>query len=97
MYSHFLQPGTLVRITHKPTDSSSVRTTSFWCERLGSSCDLEIGTIVIIVHGQKKSTAGNFLVHFMHQNIIYSIVHYNDQRGKPLWCDIVQNIGDIHE
>ena len=97
MYSHFLQPGTLVRITHKPTDSRNSRSTSFWCESVGSSCNLDVGTIVIIVHGSKKSAIGNPLVHFMHQNIIYSIVQYNDQRGKPLWCDIVQNIGDTHE
>lgn len=99
MHSNFLQPGTLIRLVHKPTDSSSDKTTMFWCEKLEMCCYLEVGTAVIIVDGAKSSAAGNSLVHFMHQNVIYSIASYNDQRGRPLWCDIIQpmNSGEKYE
>ena len=91
MRSGFLKPGTLVRITHKPTDSSTDKMTMFWCEKQGMCRCIEVGTAVIIVHGTEKSAVGNDLVHFMYQNVIYSIADYNDQRGRPLWCDIIQS------
>ena len=99
MYSHFLQPGTLIRLVRKPTDSSEDTTTIFWCEKHSMCRYLEVGTVAIIVNGTEKSAIGNTLIHFMCQNVIYSIADYNDQRGRPLWCDIIQpmNSGEKYE
>ena len=99
MYSHFLQPGTLIRLVRKPTDSSEDTTTIFWCEKHSMCHYLEVDTVAIIVNGTEKSAIGNTLIHFMCQNVIYSIADYNDQRGRPLWCDIIQsmNVGEKYE
>jgi len=84
-----LKPGDLVVITRKPYDSPDAKTTSFWCEALGMNCEISVGTVVLIIDNDKRSAVKNPLVHFILQNTIYSIIHYDDQLGNPLWCEII--------
>jgi len=91
-----LQAGDLVRITRQPTDDPDAGCSHFWCEEAGLSLPIPWGTGCLVVDVDGRSSLGNELIHFIHEERVFAITKYQVDYSHPagrvvrhLWCELL--------
>lgn len=91
-----MKDGDLIRLKRRPTDDPSTQESLYWCERVGLSVPLQIGSMGVVVDAHARSATGNEIIIFMQDGELYSICRYETHRlkgrdiqMKQVWCEVL--------